>query len=51
MTGQWHGGKGDAPRKSQITETEKELRWELAFGKPSEERKERILKMLEDLKK
>lgn len=41
-------GKGDKRRPRQITATEEELRWELAFGK-DEERKAEIRRQLEEL--
>lgn len=41
-------GKGDHRRRQQIKQSEMDLRWELAFGKPNEERKEEILKLLEE---
>jgi len=46
MAGKWHGGKGDSPRKSLRSSEEKDLRWELAFGRPTAERKEYILALL-----
>lgn len=42
-------GKGDKRRPRLISETEEELRWELAFSK-DEERKKEILKQLERMK-
>jgi len=47
---QWHGGKGDAVRPKIIKMKEEDLRWELAFGKVSPERKQEILDELEKMK-
>jgi hypothetical protein len=44
-------GKGDRRRPRQITKAEEELRWELAFGKPSDTRKEGIRRQLEELQR
>ena len=45
----WHGGKGSKRRQEQISKVESNLRWELVFGKPTEERKNEILKQLKEL--
>ena len=33
MSGQWHGGKGSATRRSEISQQEWDNRWDNIFGK------------------
>lgn len=40
MTGQWHGGKGSAPRKTSISQEEWDNRWDAIFGRDKQADKE-----------
>jgi len=45
-----HYSKGSWYRKTEITTSEADLRWELCSSKTSPERKEEIKKILEEMK-